>query len=361
MNIQKLSYVFLLCFSVFTFTGCEDDENGGKPQTVGAYGSIPTEALNKMHWKWGIASRINDETTATFVCNRDSLGGGYVAAFSVDGFNSHTTLTFFVDDRFDVTTFLMGTSSEYNANTYIVQQKGGNIYLTGTANGNTKHRTYALRSPYGNSQTSSDPFSAVASSILSFSQNIDFLSENLKSYGRDFIGKVASGDYAGQPVYDGQALFPEYDAVCNLNHLETIRRLITGESAVYLDSSENLYGKGPDGKSYVTVYARINTPTETFNRNPEEGEYGATKALKLYCGLLIGQHNVLGRAMPFTTSRAKNSCLATSNPRLSNCPTLPPAFIMCAPISSQKMNFKHRRQAKLIHACYSMQKTQEHT
>jgi len=89
-------------------------------------------------------------------------------------------------------------------------------------------------------------------------------------------------------------LFPEYDAVCNLNHLETIRRLITGESAVYLDSSENLYGKGPDGKSYVTVYARINTPTETFNRNPEEGEYGATKALKLYCGLLIGQHNVLG-------------------------------------------------------------------
>lgn len=94
MNIQKLSYVFLLCFSVFTFTGCEDDENGGKPQTVGAYGSIPTEALNKMHWKWGIASRINDETTATFVCNRDSLGGGYVAAFSVDGFNSHTTLTF---------------------------------------------------------------------------------------------------------------------------------------------------------------------------------------------------------------------------------------------------------------------------
>lgn len=244
MNIQKLSYVFLLCFSVFTFTGCEDDENGGKPQTVGAYGSIPTEALNKMHWKWGIASRINDETTATFVCNRDSLGGGYVAAFSVDGFNSHTTLTFFVDDRFDVTTFLMGTSSEYNANTYIVQQKGGNIYLTGTANGNTKHRTYALQSPYGNSQTSSDPFSAVASSILSFSLNIDFLSENLKSYGRDFIGKVASGDYAGQPVYDGQALFPEYDAVCNLNHLETIRRLITGESAVYLDSSENLYGKG---------------------------------------------------------------------------------------------------------------------
>ena len=51
MNIQKLSYVFLLCFSVFTFTGCEDDENGGKPQTVGAYGSIPTEALNQMHWK----------------------------------------------------------------------------------------------------------------------------------------------------------------------------------------------------------------------------------------------------------------------------------------------------------------------
>lgn len=294
MNIQKLSYVFLLCFSVFVFTGCEDDENGGKPQTVGAYGSIPTEALNKMHWKWGIASRINDETSATFVCNHDNLGGGYVAAFSVDGFNSHTTLTFFVDDRFDVTTFLMGTSSEYNANAYIVQQKGGNIYLTGTANGNTKHRTYALQSPYGNSQTSSDPFSAVASSILSFSQNIDFLSENLKSYGRDFIGKVASGDYAGQPVYDGQALYPEYDAVCNLNHLETIRRLITGESAVYLDSSENLYGKGPDGKSYVTVYTRTNAPTETFNRNPEEGEYGATKALKLYCGLLIGQHNVLG-------------------------------------------------------------------
>lgn len=51
MNIQKLSYVFLLCFSVFVFTGCEDDENGGQPQTVGAYGSIPTEALNKMHWK----------------------------------------------------------------------------------------------------------------------------------------------------------------------------------------------------------------------------------------------------------------------------------------------------------------------
>lgn len=75
MNIQKLSYVFLLCFSVFAFTGCEDDENGGHPQTVGAYGSIPTEALNKMHWRWGIASRINDETSATFVCNRDSLGG----------------------------------------------------------------------------------------------------------------------------------------------------------------------------------------------------------------------------------------------------------------------------------------------
>ena len=172
----------------------------------------------------------------------------------------------------------MGTSSEYNANTYIVQQKGGNIYLTGTANGNTKHRTYALQSPYGNSQTSSDPLLRRGLFHPVVQSEHRFLSENLKSYGRDFIGKVASGDYAGQPVYDGQALFPEYDAVCNLNHLETIRRLITGESAVYLDSSENLYGKGPDGKSYVTVYARINTPTETFNRNPEEGEYGATKA-----------------------------------------------------------------------------------
>ena len=77
MNIQKVILRFLLCFSVFTFTGCEDDENGGKPQTVGAYGSIPTEALNKMHWKGGIASRINDETTATFGPSKAQPGEGY--------------------------------------------------------------------------------------------------------------------------------------------------------------------------------------------------------------------------------------------------------------------------------------------
>ena len=284
-----------------------------------------------------------------------------MAAFSVDGFNSHTTLTFFVDDRFDVTTFLMGTSSEYNANTYIVQQKGGNIYLTGTANGNTKHRTYALQSPYGNSQTSSDPFSAVASSILSFSQNIDFLSENLKSYGRDFIGKVAFGDYAGQPVYDGQALFPEYDAVCNLNHLETIRRLITERKSVYLDSSENLYGKGPTAKATSrSTPASILPPKRSTVIRKRENTV-RPKPSNYIADCLSDSTTYWDRAMPFTTSRAKNSCLATSNPRLSNCPTLPPAFIMCAPISSQKMNFKHRRQAKLIHACYSMQKTQEHT
>lgn len=188
----------------------------------------------------------------------------------------------------------MGTPSEYNTNIYTVQQKGGNIYLTGNADGNTKHRTYALQFPYGNTQVSSDPFASVASSILSFSQNIDFLSENLTSYGRDFIGKVASGDYAGQPVYDGQTLPPEYDAVCNLNNLEAIRRLITGESTVYIERSESLYGKGPDGKSYITVRAAVYAPLETYNRNPDSGEYGATKALKLYCGLLIGQHNVLG-------------------------------------------------------------------
>ena len=226
----------------------------------------------------------------------------------------------------------MGTSSEYNANTYIVQQKGGNIYLTGTANGNTKHRTYALQSPIRKQSDLLRPLLRRGLFHPVVQSEHRFLSENLKSYGRDFIGKVASGDYAGQPVYDGQALFPEYDAVCNLNHLETIRRLITGESAVYLDSSENLYGKGPDGKSYVTVYTRTNAPTETFNRNPEEGEYGAPKALKLYCGLLIGQHNVLGPGNALYDLKGEELLSGHEQSQTFELPDLAPRHLLCAPL-----------------------------
>ncbi|WP_444326626.1 hypothetical protein [Paraprevotella clara] len=293
MSIRKLSYVFLLCLSAFALTGCEDNEDGGLPQTVKSYGPIEAETLNWSHWKWGIGSHINDGTSTTFVCNRDSVGGGYAAAFTVNEPNSSTMLTFFVDDQFDVTAFFVGTSSKYNADIYTVRQNGGNIYLTGNADGETKHSTYALQFPYGN-PASSDPFAAVAASVLSFCQNINFLSERLGAYGRDFIYKAASGDYATQPIYKGQTLLPIYDAVCDLNNLDAIRRQIMGESTVDLDPSAILYGKGTDGKSYVTVRTNVYAPAETFNRTPDTGVYGSSKPLRLYCGLLVGQHNVLG-------------------------------------------------------------------
>ena len=112
MSIRKLSYVFLLCLSAFALTGCEDNEDGGLPQTVKSYGPIEAETMNWSHWKWGIGSHINDGTSTTFVCNRDSVGGGYAAAFTVNEPNSSTMLTFFVDDQFDVTAFFVGTSSK---------------------------------------------------------------------------------------------------------------------------------------------------------------------------------------------------------------------------------------------------------
>ena len=58
--------------------------------------------------------------------------------------------------------------------------------------------------------------------------------------------------------------------------------------------------------------------------------------------------------------KGKKSFPEKSNPRLLNFPTSPLAFITCALTLLQKMNSRHRLQARLINACCSTPKTQGH-